>query len=131
MAQGNYDHPSYLTRQSWDYGPTTAGASGTSVRISYPWPVRFRRAVGIVQVAGTVGTNVSTIIYNGTTALGTIIYGTNGNNIAALGTSADMNATIPAGAIVSFVNGLDATATTTINIEAYLDPSATWAGPNN
>lgn len=131
MAQDNYNHPSYLTRQAWDYGPTTAGASGTSLRIAYPWQVRFRKAVGIVQVAGTIGTNVSSIIYSGTTALGTITYGTGGNTIGALGTSADMNATIPINTIVSVVNGLDATATTTINIEAYLDPQATWTGPNN
>lgn len=148
MAQDNYNHPSYLTRQSWDYGPTLAGASGTSLYLSYPWSVRYRKAVGVVQVAGTIGTNVQSIIQaigtgilqftttgvttsTGTVLLGTCNYGTAGNTKSAVGTSGDMNALLPVGSTMMIVNGLDATATTAVNIEGYLDPSASWSGPNN
>lgn len=148
MGQGNYDHPSYLTRQHAEFGPTTAGANGTSGQIAYPNTLRFRQAYGVVAVAGTVGTNVSSIIQavgtnilqytstgvttsTGTVALGTISYGTAGNTLAAQGTSGDMNATVPAGSIVAIKNGADATATTNVCIEYYLDPSATWTGVAN
>lgn len=148
MAQGNYDHPSYLTRQVSEFGPTIAGASGTSGQIAYPSAFRFRQALGVIAVAGTIGTNVLSIIQavgtnilqytstgvttsTGTVALGTISYGTAGNTLAAMGTSGDMNATVPAGSIVAIKNGADATATTNIAIEYYLDPSATWTGLGN
>lgn len=148
MAQGNYDHPSYLTRQVSEFGPTIAGASGTSGQIAFPNTFRFRNATGCVAVAGTIGTNVQSIIQavgtgivqytttgvvtsTGTIALGTISYGTAGNTLAAQGSSGDMNVTVPAGSVVAIKNGLDATATTNIAIEYYLDPSATWTGVGN
>ncbi len=147
MAQGNYDHPSYLTRQNLGLAPVTAGASGTSAqRVSGVSNMRIRNAVGAVVTAGTIGTNVLSIIQaNGTgiqvitstavttstgvVALGTISYGTAGNTVSVTGTSGDMNALVPAGSILTVKNGADATAVTQVTLETYLDPSATWTGP--
>lgn len=147
MAQGNYDHPSYLTRQHAEFGPTTAAASGTSCHAAYPSAFRLRAAVGAVVTAGTIGTNVGAIIQatgtgilvysstavttsTGVTALGTMSFGTAGNTIGTIATIADMNATVPANSVISVKNGLDATAVTNIAIEYYIDPSATWTGAN-
>lgn len=149
MAQGNYDHPSYLTRQNLDLSPTTAGASGTSAqRVSGVSNMRLRNAVGMVVAAGTIGTNVLSVIQaNGTgiliytstgittntgvIALQTCVYGTAGNTANVTSTSGDMNAMLPAGSIITVKNGADATGTTQVTLEAYLDPSATWTGTGN
>lgn len=130
MGQGNYDHPSYLTRQQIILGPTTAGAAGTSCHVGFNSQMRLRQAVACVAVAGTVGTNVAAILFgNGTNIIsGTMAYGTAGNTIGALATSADMNYTLPAGQVLAVKNGADATATTRVTIEANLDPAATWTG---
>lgn len=133
MGQGNYDHPSYLTRQAFQMAVPAAGAAGTGAHVAFPSAMRLRSAIGTVRVAGTVGTNVSSIIFAGTLALGTITYGTGGVNIGAIGTVSptDMNATVAAGTVLSVKNGADATATTAVVLEAYLDPAATWTGSNN
>lgn len=131
MGQGNYDHPSYLTRQQIVLGQTVAGANGTSLQTIFNSQMRIRNVSGCVTVAGTVGTNVRDIIFSGTTALGTITYGTNGVNIGATGTSGDLNATIPVGTVLAVKNGADATGVTQVVLEAYLDESATWTGTTN
>lgn len=148
MAQGNYDHPSYLTRQHAEFGPVTAGAAGTSCHAAYPSTLRFRGVVGTVITAGTIGTNVQAIIQatgtgilvygstaittsTGVTVLGTVSFGTAGNTIGAVATIADINAAVPANSAISIKNGTDATAVTTVTMEYYLDPSATWTGAGN
>lgn len=148
MAQGNYDHPSYLTRQQIMLDAVTAGASGTSVGCNFVANMRVRNAVGVVLTAGTIGTNVLSVVQaNGTgilvytstgvststgvVALGTVSYGTGGNTVFVTGTTGDMNAMLPSGSIVTIKNGADATAVTKTTIEAYLDPSATWTGAGN
>lgn len=147
MGQGNYDHPSYLTRQQISLAAVTAGASGTSAGRVFNSNMRLRAATAVVLTAGTIGTNVSAIIQaNGTgilqfgtaittstgvVALGTCVYGTAGNTAFVTSTAADMNALLPAGTIVTIKNGADATAVTAVTLEAYLDPSATWTGVGN
>lgn len=133
MAQGQYDHPSYITRQQLCLGATTATASGTSGHRIFNSAMRFRQAVGAVAVAGTIGTNVAALIFcNGTVVPnGTIAYGTGGNTIGALATSGDMNVTLAAGNVLAIKNGADATATVNVTIEAYLDPAASWTGVQN
>jgi hypothetical protein len=85
MAQGNYDHPSYLTRQALSVS-STAGAGS------------------ITGGSSTVGaTSVST----------------------------DMNVRLLAGAVLAIKNGTDASGTADLEVESYLDPEATWTGPNN
>ncbi len=130
MGQGNYDHPSYITRQQIVLGPTTATASGTSCHIAFNSQMRIRQAVSCVAVAGTIGTNVGAILFgNGTNIVsGTIAHGTAGNTIGALATSADMNYTLPAGQVLSVKNFADATGTVRVTLEAYLDPAASWTG---
>lgn len=148
-AQGNYDHPSYLTRQAIGLGVTTAGASGTSAGRSFISDMRLRKASACVRVAGTsaAGGNAVSILCVGTylsgyatgligTAL-TTNTGTNTLATIALGsstaysvtTSTDMDVNIKAGAVLLLKNGTDATGTADITLEAYLDPSATWTGP--
>lgn len=147
MGQGDYTHPSYLARQHAEFGPTIAGANGTSGHAAYPSNIRLRQIIAAISVAGTVGTNVAAILQavgtgimqytstgvttsTGTVALGTISYGTAGNTIGVIGTLADINTMIPAGSVISAKNGADATAVTNIVAEYYLDPGASWTGQN-
>lgn len=144
--QGNYDHPSYLTRQQIPLTNVTAGAAGTSAGRMFNSNMRLRSASSVIITAGTIGTNVAAIIQatgtgilqltstgvttsTGVVALGTCAYGTAGNTAFVTSTSGDMNAILPAGSIVTVKNGADATAVTAVTLEAYLDPQATWTGP--
>lgn len=133
MAQGNYDHPSYLTRQQIVIGPSTAGASGTSCHIAFNSQMRIRQIYQTVAVAGTIGTNVGMIVFGNGTAVpsGTQAFGTAGNTIGAVVASSDLNYTLPAGQVLAFKNLTDATATQRYTVEAYLDPASTWTGVNN
>lgn len=133
MAQGNYDHPSYLTRQQLCIPPALAAASGTSCHRVFNSNMRLRQAVASVNVAGTIGTNVAAILFGNGTAIpnGTLSYGTAGNTVGALSTSGDMNYTLTAGQVLAIKNGADATATVNVTIEAYIDPAATWTGAGN
>lgn len=151
MAQGNYDHPSYLTRQQMELARTTAGAGGTSlggvVGIS---ALRVRNAVGVVATAGTVGTGASgeaiiaaqgtgilqygatgVTTSTGVVTLGTCNFGTGALTKWFTSTSGDMNATLPSGSQILLVGGTDATIVSQVNIEYYLDPSSTWTGSGN
>lgn len=147
MGQGNYDHPSYLTRQQIPLTNVSAGAAGTSAARTFNSAMRLRQAVAVTVTAGTIGTNVQAIIQatgtgilqfgtavttsTGVVALGTCAYGTAGNTALVTSTSGDMNALLPAGSIVTVKNGADATAVCAVTLEAYLDPAATWTGVNN
>ena len=148
MAQGNYDHPSYLTRQTIGLGVSTAGANGTSGGRAFISDMRIRNMIAVVRTAGTssgtgnsaivlcIGTSITgynlvpqVLTTNTTTAtVGTIALGSQ----AALttGTSGDRNTVIKAGSVLAMKNGTDATGVYDVTLEAYIDPSGTWTGPN-
>lgn len=127
MGQGNYDHPSYLTRQQVHLGLTTAGASGTSLITNYTNQMRLRNVVATVAVAGTSGTTGHKLdVFVGTSSVGTITLGTSA--VQATGTSGDLNTIVPIGSPVFTKNGTDATGTARVVMELHTDPSATWVG---
>jgi hypothetical protein len=144
-SQGNYDHPSYLTRQAIDMDPSTAGASGTSGGMSFISDMRIRKASVTVRVAGTSSGagNLASLIYIGTSVsgftgtalttttttatLGSIALGSSAANTVV--TIADMDARLVAGGVLAQKNGTDATGTYKVTCEMYLDPAATWTGP--
>lgn len=148
-AQGNYDHPSYLTRQQIDLGVTTAGNAGTSQGKAFISDMRIRKAIATVRTAGTssgagnavsllcIGTYVSGYA---TGLIGTALTTSSGTNTLAtiaLGSSAayttttstDMDVKIQAGAVLVLKNGTDATGVAQVTVESYIDPGATWTGP--
>jgi hypothetical protein len=133
MAQGNYDHPSYLTRQQIHLGATTAAATGTSCRMAPISNLRIRNVLATVQTAGTfTGGTAGFAVYVNTTSLGTITLST--NLAGYTGSSGDLNTTLTAGTgnanqFYVICNG-DATLVARLTLEAYLDPSATWTGQN-
>jgi hypothetical protein len=151
MAQGNYDHPSYLCRQQIAL-TNTAGASGTSGYTSFISDMRFRKASVTVRTAGTssgagneafllcIGTYMTGF---STGLLGTALTTTTGTNtvgtLAVLGSSVagvvvvstDMDFRLVAGSTLALKNGTDATGVYEARLECYLDPGATWTGPNN
>lgn len=149
MAQGDYIHPSYLTRQQINLGLTTAGANGTSGGISFVSDMRLRRAALTVKTAGTSATTGNGVILLcvgtcvtgfGTGAGFTLTTSTGTTTIAAItalssstaGSTAlvaDMNTKIVAGSVVYMKNGTDATGVASVVLEANLDPLATWTGP--
>lgn len=144
-TQGNYDHPSYLTRQAVDMDVTTAGNAGTSASISFISDMRLRKASVTVRVAGTssgagnavqfiyIGTSVqgftgTALTTTTTTAtLGSVTLGSSAAGV--VGTSSDMDALLKAGGVLAIKNGTDATGTAKCMMEMYLDPQATWTGP--
>ena len=121
--QGNYDHPSYLTRQMIDLGITAAAASGTTVLFAPAVSnLRLRRFGGqIVATQTNTGGNISTayqqIIYAmstntgvlGTATLATFVTGTFavGYN---MGLSTDVNYTLQTGYTLVAVGSSDAAA---------------------
>lgn len=148
MAQGNYDHPSYLTRQSIGLAITVAGSAGTTGGRAFISDMRFRKFIGVAKVAGTATTHAISICVvgtcvtgfatgligtalttsTGTTTIGSILMGTTA--AYATQTSTDMNFRLQAGSTIFLKNGTDVVGTADITGEAYLDPSATWTGPN-
>jgi hypothetical protein len=148
-TQGNYDHPSYLTRQYIDLDTATAGNAGTSGSVSFVSDVRVRAASVVVRVAGTssgsgaqcnliyIGTSyqgystlggTNTLSTSTTTAtLGSVALGSSTANTVV--TFADMDARLVAGGVLAQKNGTDATSTYKVVVEYYLDPGATWTGP--
>lgn len=130
MAQGPYDHPSYLTRQNLCLGRTIAGAAG-AMNWSPQSQIVIHRFTASVVTAGTVvGTGVGAAgacvsLRNGTAIVsGTIALSTNAAGV--FGTTADLNYTVPAGGTLSVVNGTDATLVAYCNVEYNLDSAATW-----
>lgn len=149
MAQGSYDHPSYLTRQGISIA-SSAGASGTGGYTSFISDMRLRKISCTVRVAGTSSGagNVASLLCIGTyisgfgTGAGTALTtntGTNtlytftlGSSTASLvTTSTDMNVRLVAGSVLAIKNGTDATGVADLRVETYLDPEASWTGPNN
>lgn len=124
MAQGPYDHPSYVTRQMIPLGPQAAGA-GTSAKRTFPSDMRIRKVVGVVAIAGTQTTWNATIL-NGTNSVGSISFGGTAA-IGALGTSADCNSTLTAGSVLQISTLLEATGVANFTAEAHVDPAGTWS----
>lgn len=126
MAQGNYDHPSYITRQLVPLGNTTAGANGTSCRTSFPIAMRIRNASVTVVTAGTSATTGNKVdIYNGTSSIGSVTLGT--NTAGYVGTSGDLNSTLAVGTVLACKNGTDATGVANVMLEMHIDQSGTWS----
>lgn len=125
MGQGNYDHPSYITRQQINLGNTTAGNGTVGIRFSPLSNLRVRNVSATVMTAGTSAGHILTI-KNGTTSVGSITLST--NTAGFVGTSGDLNTTVTAGTVLSVTNGTDATGVASVAAEAYLDPQATWTG---
>ena len=133
MAQGNYDHPSYLTRQQIPIGLSGTTANGTFCQTVFPSNARIRNVVGVVTVAGTTsGAAAGYTIRTGTTSVGAIVLSTNGINF--VGSSGDINATLANGGtlanVFNLLGGADTTVRAMFSLELYLDPSATWTGQN-
>jgi hypothetical protein len=146
MAQGNYDNPSYLTRQQINLGATTAGANATSGGFSFISDMRIRKASYTVRTAGTssgAGNGVillcvGTCITGFTTGVGFTLTTNTGTTticaITALGSSTaqsvsvstDCNTRIVAGSALYFKNGTDATGVAQVTVEAYIDPEGSW-----
>lgn len=144
MPQGNYDHPSYLTRQYDFLGRTTAGTNSlqTLLYATYPNNIRVRNVSALVGTAGTATTNVVKVLCIGTcTTFSAAGVGTQGTGTTSLGqcvlststagvvaTSGDCNATINAGSILALQTGADGTGVANVTVEFHTDPLATWLG---
>lgn len=149
MASGSYDHPSFLTRQSISMAQAASAASTVSNYTSFISDMRLRKASNTVRVAGTttgaasgvqliaIGTYVSgfgltPVVLTTNTGTNTLCLFTLGTNaIAAVSTSTDMNVRINQGCVLAVKNATDATVASEMRVEAYLDPQASWTGPNN
>jgi hypothetical protein len=131
MAQGNYDHPSYIVRQIETVGPSTAGANGTSFAAAFPVPIRFRGFTANVVTAGTTAgatMNAISLVGTVTTTLASVALSTSTANSVV--TSTDPNALIPVGGLLYFTNGTDATGKSNLAYMFHIDPTTgTWGGP--
>ena len=127
MAQGNYDHPSYLTRQQIFLGRTVAGANGTSCQIGFPVSNMRIRTVGLNVV--TAGTATDTVTFQaGTSSIGSLVMPNPAANTVVVST--DLNFTLAQGTNFNVKNGADATRVVSVVLEAYIDPASTWTGEN-
>jgi hypothetical protein len=145
MAQGNYDSPSYLTRQQIVLGVNTAGNAGTSGGVSFVSDMRIRKASVTVRTAGTssgAGNNcillcIGTMVTGFTTGAGytlTTATGTQTIGSVALGsstaltvtTSSDFNTRLTAGSMLCYKNGTDTSGVYQVTVEAYIDPEGSW-----
>lgn len=150
MASGAYDHPSYLTRQTVSMAQAAGAASTIGGYTSFISDMRIRKASNTVRTAGTttgaasgaqliaIGTYISgfgtgagvTLTTNvGTNTLCTFSLGT--SVVASVQTSTDMNVRVVAGCVLAMKNATDATVASDTRLETYLDPEASWTGPNN
>jgi hypothetical protein len=142
MGQGNYDHPSYITRQIRGLGASTAGANGLSGGVAVVSDTRIRQAIATVRVAGTsastghqaillcVGTVVNAATGTATSTTTATLAAISLNTLTAYvtNTSSDINQIIKAGSVLLLKNGTDATGTYDVSLECYLDPQAVWTG---
>lgn len=126
MAQGNYDHPAYVTRQVLNMGLNTAGAAGTSGSLVLPWDVNVHNLGYTVAVAGTA-TNHTVALLNGTATMHTFAVGT---GVALVtGTSGDKATKVTAGTKLALKTGPDATGTVNMTVEYNIAPdTGTWLG---
>lgn len=132
MAQGPYDHPSYLTRQVLMLPRVVAGSAGTNVAgmFSFPYAIRARQLQAVVGTVGTVTTAGANLVYvsgTTTTTAGSVIWGTATANSVASG--ADMNATIPANSLMYIQNaGTDTLSVANLLLHYHIDQAGTWVG---
>lgn len=131
MAEGNYDHPSYITRQQTYVGITVAGNGGTSLPMTFPCSMRLRGIGYAVKTAGaTAGAGLNALLLTGTvtTTLLAMTVGTAAAN--TMFTSTDPNASVPAGSLMYFQNGTDTANVGSVVIMHHLDAVlGTWAAP--
>ena len=125
MSQGNYDHPTYLTRQQLALGRTTAGAAGTSLQKAFTNDMRIRNVSALVITAGTATTHNLTV-RNGTTSVGLITLST--STALTVTTSGDLNYLLPKGSVLNVLNGADATGVADVTVEAHTDAQSNWVG---
>lgn len=123
MAQGEYTHPSYLTRQM--LGMKTIAGVGTTAQRSFPSAMRIRNLSALASVAGTQ-TSWNITVLNGTSSIGNIAMGGTAAK-GAISTSGDLNATIAVGTALGLSVAGEATGVADVTIEAHLDPAATWS----
>lgn len=142
MSQGPIDHPSYLTRQQLELGPTTIGASKTNqLFISPASNIRIRACSALVNIAGTgaatvalfaIGTGTTFTATSSATFTTTSTIGTATLSTSAAGTvvsiNTDANLTINSGGRLVSVTGTDAAVQSVIAVEAYVDPLSSWTG---
>lgn len=132
MAQGPYDHPSYITRQMLMLPRQVAGSAGTNATgwFSFPYAIRAHQLQAIVGTVGTVTTAGANLVYvsgTTTTTAGSVIYGT--STVNSVASSTDMNATIPANALCYIQNaGTDTLAVANLLLHYNIDPAGTWVG---
>lgn len=127
------------------------GANGLAGYKAFISDMRIRKVVAVVRVAGTSSGagNSANLMVIGTyisgfgTGAGTALTTTTGTNTlttfalgsstagAYFGTSTDLNVRIVAGSVLCVKNGTDASGQASLSCESYLDPEATWTGPNN
>jgi hypothetical protein len=131
MAQGNYDHPTYITRQMDSAGLTTVGNGGTSLTQGFPMDIMFRGFSAAVVTAGTTAGMTLTaysLVGTVTTSLAAVTLTTSVANTVV--TSPDPNALIPAGGLLFYKNGTDATGKANITQTFHGSPSSgTWGAP--
>lgn len=127
MGQGDYTHPSYLTRQQIGLGKNSAAANTQTVYKSFLSAMRFRAFTATVTAAGT-STGATLLIMNGTATQATITLGTSA--IGSIVMIPDQNFTLPVGTTIGIKTGPDATVVADIVGESYIDPSGSWTGAN-
>jgi len=133
MAQGNYDHPTYVARQLDFAGATTVGANGTSLVQGFPMAIRFRGFAATVATIGTAGAgtlNALSLVGTVTTTLASVALSSATATVNFTALSTDPNALIPVGGLLYFTNGADAVVKSNVTTHFHVDPSTgTWAAP--
>ena len=131
MPQGNYDHPSYLTRAFFGPLTTVAGANGTSLSFVAPQDIQIRGLSATVVTAGTsAGAGNSVFILSGTTSVtnSSVSLGTNTAGSAGVATTVDLNTKVSKGGLISLKNGTDATGVARVTIEYNIAPdTGVWS----
>lgn len=130
MAQGNYDHPTYITRQMVLLGNIVATSLGTFAKGAYPMDIMFRGFELLVVGAGPAAAAMTAYMLNGTTttSLATVSIGT-ATALTPL-RSNDPNTLVPQGAAVFYKCGTDSTGTYAVTQMHHGSPSTgTWSGP--
>ncbi len=109
MVLGGYDNPLPSVTLS-----QAAGAAATNKFALFADAV-LTRARAVVKVAGTSATTGSYIqVLYGTATAGTIL---TGSSTAGAVVDATLSGSVPAGTLISFVNGTDATGSALVTLE--------------
>jgi hypothetical protein len=130
MAEGNYDHPTYITRQMVPLGKITATSLGTFAQSVYPMDIMFRGFSVLVDTAGPAAAAMTAYSLNGTvtTSLAAVTIGT--ATAKSTFNSPDPNYLLPAGAQLYYVAGTDSTGVYSLTQMHHGSPSTgTWGAP--